>query len=328
MAFTPEQLELYNRLSNEGDYEGAYQALYGNYVAPAPAASAASGLLSSLNSSDSSALQGLLSQFRRAEEERQFADAGRQSDAAEAVHEEYNWGAVDPETGLPYISDSDLSKIISGGDKKGGFNPFDYTSYGSIAKAVRDDRVKKASEEATRRYRMIEPTGNPSFSTGITYNPNALPNIPSSGNTDSYRRFNEADFSPYETGKIHTTADARLEGNLFNNLIPEYISTQPAGTALNSLYNEMTPAEVKKAFEIIADMRGRTASMTDTYKQKDENFVSNFNTAEQANINAGLLGPDQDEPTVSSGGGFGGDYGGLYRDDPDDPFNSFDDDRH
>ena len=80
MAFTPEQLELYNRLSNEGDYEGAYQALYGNYVAPAPAASAASGLLSSLNSSDSSALQGLLSQFRRAEEERQFADAGRQDD--------------------------------------------------------------------------------------------------------------------------------------------------------------------------------------------------------------------------------------------------------
>ena len=76
MAFTPEQLELYNRLSNEGDYEGAYQALYGNYVAPAPTAPAASGLLSSLNSADAGALQGLLSQFRRAEEERQFADAG------------------------------------------------------------------------------------------------------------------------------------------------------------------------------------------------------------------------------------------------------------
>ena len=78
MAFTPEQLELYNRLSNEGDYEGAYQALYGNYVAPEPAASA-SGLLSSLGlgSADAGALQGLLSQFRRAEEERQFADAGR-----------------------------------------------------------------------------------------------------------------------------------------------------------------------------------------------------------------------------------------------------------
>lgn len=118
MAFTPEQLELYNRLSNEGDYEGAYQALYGNYVAPAPTAPAASGLLSSLNSADAGALQGLLSQFRRAEEERQFADAGNQGDGSGFApgDEDYNYGG-----GLASIhradlkmSDKDIFDILKG----------------------------------------------------------------------------------------------------------------------------------------------------------------------------------------------------------------------
>ena len=69
----------YLKLLREGKFEEARASLQPGYVPSEEAASAgpaASGLLSSLGSADAGALQGLLSQFRRAEEERQFADAG------------------------------------------------------------------------------------------------------------------------------------------------------------------------------------------------------------------------------------------------------------
>ena len=78
MAYTPEQLSLYRFYSDKGEWDKAYQALEGGGVAPAPVASAAptAGLLS-IPGVNAGALQGLLAQFARAEEERQFADAGR-----------------------------------------------------------------------------------------------------------------------------------------------------------------------------------------------------------------------------------------------------------
>ena len=76
MAYTPEQLRLYRFYSDKGEWDKAYQALEGGGVAPVASAAPVNGLLG-LGSADAGALQGLLSQFRRAEEERQFANAGR-----------------------------------------------------------------------------------------------------------------------------------------------------------------------------------------------------------------------------------------------------------
>ena len=165
----------YLKLQREGKFDEAFASLQPGYVPSEEAASAAGASGASGPLSTSPEIQGLLTAARRSQEEAAQANVGNQGDGTEEGPEEYNWGAVDPETGQPYISDRDLSKIISEGDKKKSFNPFDYTTAGRVAKAVREDRVKKASEEATKRYRMIEPTGNPSFSTGITYSPDALP---------------------------------------------------------------------------------------------------------------------------------------------------------
>ena len=117
MAYTPEQLRLYKFYSDKREWDKAYQALEGGGVAPvasvAPAAPAASGLLSSLNSADASALQGLLSQFARAEEERQFADAGNQGDGSGEAPEEYDWNATWKD-GRPVLSMDKLQQIYSG----------------------------------------------------------------------------------------------------------------------------------------------------------------------------------------------------------------------
>ena len=87
----------FDDLTAKGLHKKAYDLIQrGSIEAPVQVASAApvNGLLSSLglNSNDSRAIQGLLSQFRRAEEERRFADAGHQD------HEDGGDGGYDPET--------------------------------------------------------------------------------------------------------------------------------------------------------------------------------------------------------------------------------------
>ena len=114
----------FDDLTARGLHKQAYDLIQrGSIEAPVQVASAApvNGLLSSLglNSSDTNTFQGLLAQFRRAEEERQFADAGHQD------HEDgpgvsmgggynYNPGSA-AETDYLNMDAADRQKIIDAG---------------------------------------------------------------------------------------------------------------------------------------------------------------------------------------------------------------------